>query len=213
MPSPALLRALVATACALPILATASCKEEGPTTLFDEDGAWKLLYFKLEDGDQIGGFGSTLRQGKYMLYFDKKAKVAAAASCKDSADDSGVLTSLCDVPKEKGGYACRCFNYEYDDDQMTWTEFVPDGQPAPPEPTEAELDEGARSPKDPILVNLAEYDPDNFNNTYRFSPLPYGLFNSNSRTSEYVFQAVSPAVFDNTTGCREVCGIPPEAME
>ncbi|HEY8376110.1 MAG TPA: hypothetical protein VIK91_06460 [Nannocystis sp.] len=214
MPSPALLRALMATACALPILATTSCKEEeGPTTLFDEEGAWKLLYFKLEDGDQIGGFGSTLRQGKYMVYFDKTAKIVAAASCKDSAGDSGVLTSSCDLPKEEGGYVCRCFTYEFEDDRMTWIENEVDGQPPPPQPTDKQLDEGVKKPGDPIVINLAAYDPDNFNNTWRFQPLPYGLFDSNGLSSEFVFQAVSPMVFDGTTGCREVCGIAPAPTE
>lgn len=210
MPHPALIRALVATACALPILAAASCKEE-PTNLFDEDGAWKLLYFKLEDGDDIGGFGSALREGNFMIYLDQKAKVVATAACNDSMGNQGVTSSQCDVPKELGGYYCRCFNYEYDVDFMTWTEFVPEGQPAPPEPTEDDIQNGVQKPSAGVRIKLAEYDPDNFNETYRFQPLPWRVFDSNGVSSEYVFQAINPMLFDEKSGCREICGIGAEA--
>lgn len=206
MHHPALIRALVATACALPILASAGCKEE-PTKLFDEEGAWKLLLFRLEDGDDIGKFGSTLRDDKFMIYFDPKAEVVAAAMCNDSMGNQSVTQSQCDQTKEMGGYYCRCFTYEFDQAEMTWTEFVPEGQPAPPEPSEDELGMGVAKPADGVRIKLAEYDPDTYNNTYRFQPLPYGVFDSNGVTSEYVFQAVAPSVFDQGTGCREVCGI------
>ena len=129
----ALIRALVATACALPILA-AGCKDE-PIPLFDEEGTWVLSLFALEDGDPIGGFGSSLRQDKYMIFYDKDAKIVATAACNDSMGEQGLKTSQCDLPKEQGGYYCRCFNYEFDETAMTWTEFVPKGQPTPPAPS------------------------------------------------------------------------------
>lgn len=212
MHQPALIRALVATACALPILAAAGCKEE-PTPLFDEEGTWVLKYFKLEDGDDIGDFGSPQRQEKYMIYYDKKAEVVAAAACNDSMGSQGLTSSQCDLPKELGGYYCRCFTYEFELDAMTWTEFVPEGQPAPPAPTEEELMMGVIPPESGVRIPLEEYDPDNTNNTYRYRTLPYGVFDSNGISSEYVFQSRGPAVFD-ATGCREVCGIAAEpAME
>ena len=213
MHNPALIRALVATACALPILSATGCKEEEPSALFDEEGAWVLKLFKLEDGLALSDFGSPLRQEKFMLYYDKEAAVVAAAACNDSMGVQGVTASQCDLPKEAGGYYCRCFSYEYDDDTMVWTEFVPDGQPAPPAPTEDELAMGVSAPDAGVLIALEAYDPDSTNNTYRYTPLPYGLFDSNGASSEYVFQSRGPATFD-ATGCREVCGIAAEpAME
>lgn len=200
------LRALLATACALPILASAGCKEEGPGTLFDEEGTWVLSFFKIEDGDFIGGFGSPLREGKYMIFFDKTAKIVAAAACNDSMGSQGVTESQCDLPKEAGGYYCRCFNYEFEDDQMTWTEFVPEGQPAPPTPDEDQQMMGATPPDAGVRLTVEEYSPDEFNDTYRFTSLPFGVFDSNGVTSEHVFQGRAESVFDST-GCRDVCGI------
>jgi hypothetical protein len=205
MHNSALIRALVATACALPIL-TAGCKEEEPGPLFDEGGTWVLLFFRLADGDILGDFGSSLRQGKYMLYFDKEAEVVAAAACNDSMGVQGVKQSLCDLTKEQGGYYCRCFNYEFEESTMTWTEFVPKGQPRPPEPDEDAMAAGAVSPGTPVRIQLEEYSPDTYNDTYRFTPLPFGVFDSNGSTSQYVFQIRGASTFD-ATGCREVCGI------
>lgn len=204
----ALIRALVATACALPILA-AGCKDE-PIPLFDEEGAWVLSLFALEDGDPIGGFGSSLRQDKYMIFYDKDAKIVAAAACNDSMGEQGLKTSQCDLPKEQGGYYCRCFNYEFDETLMTWTEFVPEGQPTPPAPSEEDKMNGVVPPDAGVRIALEEYSPDTYNDTYRYTPLPFGVFDSNGTTSQYIFQARSEASFD-VTGCREVCGIGAEA--
>ncbi|MCY1055267.1 hypothetical protein [Nannocystis sp. SCPEA4] len=204
----ALIRALVATACALPILA-AGCKDE-PIPLFDEEGTWVLSLFALEDGDPIGGFGSSLRQDKYMIFYDKDAKIVATAACNDSMGEQGLKTSQCDLPKEQGGYYCRCFNYEFDETLMTWTEFVPKGQPTPPAPSEEDVMNGVVPPDAGVRIALEEYSPDTYNDTYRYTPLPFGVFDSNGTTSQFIFQARSVASFD-VTGCREVCGIGAEA--
>ncbi|MDC0717169.1 hypothetical protein [Nannocystis bainbridge] len=197
------IRALVATACALPILA-AGCQEE-PLPLFDEQGTWVLSLFSLEDGDPISDFGSGLRQEKYMIFYDKDAKVVATAACSDSMGEQGVKASQCDLSGEQG-YACRCFNYEFDETRMTWTEFVPKGQPKPPEPGEEDIANGAVPPDQGVRIQLEEYSPDTYNDTWRYTPLPFGVFDSNGVTSQYVFQGRSEASFDGT-GCRKVCGI------
>lgn len=202
----ALIRALVASACALTILTAAGCKQEEPGPLFDEGGSWVLLFFRLADGDLLSDFGSALRQNKYMVYFDKEANIVAAAACNDSMGKQGLRESLCDLPKEQGGYYCRCFNYEFEEATMTWTEFVPKGQPRPPEPGDEDKDAGVVASGSPVQLEVEEYSPDTYNDTYRFTPLPFGVFDSNGRTSEYVFQARGAAAFD-ATGCREVCGI------
>lgn len=198
-------RASLATAfaLALPLLA-AGCKDE-PIPLFDEEGTWVLTLFKIADGDEVGGFGSVSRENKFMIYYDATDKVVATATCNDSMGNQSLTQSLCDLPKEAGGFVCRCFSYEFDETLMTWTEFVPEGQPAPPTPTE----EGAAAPGQGVRISLEAY-PD-ISNTYRYEPLPFGLFESNGLTSEYVFQQRGPAEFDKT-GCRDVCGIAAETM-
>jgi len=95
-------------------LLLAGCKEE-PIPLFDEEGAWVLLYFRLTDSDELSDFGSASRNGKFMIYYDSANKKVAAATCNDSMGDQSLTKSLCDLPKEDGGYYCRCFDYEYDD--------------------------------------------------------------------------------------------------
>ncbi len=194
----ALTRALLATTCTVPLL-LAGCKEE-PIPLFDEEGAWVLLYFRLTDSDELTDFGSASRNGKFMIYYDSASKKVAAATCNDSMGDQSLTKSLCDLPKEDGGYYCRCFDYEYDETLMTWTEYVPKGQPEPPIPT----DEGVAAPGQGVRISLEVY-PDK-SNTYRYEPLPFGVFESDGLTSEYVFQQRGAAEFDKT-GCREVCGI------
>lgn len=209
MPFSALTRALLATACALPILA-AGCQEE-PQPLFDEDGTWVLILFKLADGDEVGDFGSAARAGKFMINYDAAKQVVAAAMCRDSAGDTSVTSSQCDDHTNPGGtYYCRCFNYEYDLTEMTWTEFVPEGQPAPPEPSDKEKEAGALESGNPVRVALEEYP--NYSNTYRYTPLPFGLFDSDGVTSQFVFQQRGQMEFEKT-GCSAVCGIGEPAAE
>lgn len=205
MPLSAPVRAALATVCALPItLLVAGCQED-PQPLFDEDGTWVLQYFKLEDGDEIGGFGATARVGKFMINYDTDKKIVAAATCNDSMGDQSVTSSQCDVHTNPDGvYYCRCFSYQYELTEMTWTEFVPDGQPAPPTPTAADIEAGALEPGTGIRIALEEYQ--GYSNTYRYEPLPFGLFDSNGVSSEYVFQQRGKAEFE-PTGCNAICGI------
>lgn len=201
MTHPLLPRALLTAVCAATAL-VAGCQEE-PQPLFDEaDGAWMLTFFKLDDGDEIGGFGSGIRNEKFMIAFDAQKKIAAAAACDDSMGNQHLRESLCDRTGPEG-YACRCFEYEFDETLMTWKEFLPDGQPMPAEPTEEEQMMGALPFGSPVRIALEVY-PD-YSNTYRYKPLPFGVFDSNGYSSEYVFQLRDISVFD-TTGCAAVCG-------
>lgn len=203
MTHPLLSRALLTAVCACSVF-TAGCQEE-PLPLFDEDaGAWVLTLFKLEDGEDIGDFGSSIRNEKYMLNYDKSKQIVAAASCNDSMGNQAVKESLCDLTAEQGGYYCRCFNYEFDETLMTWTEFVPDGQPQPPEPSEEQQMMGALPVGGSYRIALEAY-PD-FAQTYRYQPLPFGLFDSNGYSSEYVFQLRDRSKFE-ATGCNAVCGL------
>ncbi len=211
MPLSAPLRTALATVCALPLMLLAAGCQEDPQPLFDEDGTWVLQYFKLEAGDEIGDFGSPARAGKFMISYDKEKKIVAAATCNDSSGDQSVLSSQCDMHTNPGGtYYCRCFNYEYELTSMNWTEFVPEGQPNPPTPTAMELEAGVLEPGKPIHIELTEYE--GYSKTYRYEPLPYGLFDSNGLDSEYVFQQRAKTEFE-PTGCNAVCGIGEAPMQ
>lgn len=199
MTHPLLSRALPNAVCAA--LLFSGCQEE-PQPLFDEDaGAWVLTLAKVEDGDSIEGLGSAMRSDKFMIAYDKPGKRVAAASCVDSMGNQSIKRSLCDgIPTR---YACRCFEYEYDLTEMTWVEYLPDGQPMPEEPDEEEQMMGALPFGSGYRIALEAYA--GFGNTYRYSTLPFGVFDSNGYSSEHVFQLRAKDVFD-ATGCAAVCG-------
>lgn len=187
--------------CAL-LLAAGACKEEGPTKLFEEKGTWSLDKFDIGEG--IENLDLQEREDQFLLNFDPETEIVSAASCIDSMGNSEIDESLCDIHE----FVCRCFTYTYDESQMIWTEFQPEGNPAPPVPDE---DSGAKKPGEPFVINLEEYPETN--NTYRYSGLPYGLFSSDGTSSKYVFQVRGDTLFQ-ATGCLEICGAttaaPPE---
>jgi hypothetical protein len=199
MTHPLLSRALPTAVCAA--LLSTGCQED-PQPLFDEDaGAWVLTLAKIEDGDEIDDLGSAMRSEKFMIAYDKPGKRVAAASCNDSMDNQSVHESLCDgIPTR---YACRCFEYEFDLTEMTWIEYLPDGQPMPAEPDEEQQMMGALPFGSAYRIALEAYA--DFGNTYRYDSLPFGVFDSNGYSSEHVFQLRSKDKFD-ATGCATVCG-------
>lgn len=191
-----LTRALLITACALPVLA-AGCKDDAPAKLFDDSGTWVLRLFRVEDGDEIGGFSAASRVDRFMIHYDQENEVVAAATCRDSMGNTNLTESLCDL-SGPAGYQCRCFDYDFTSNMMIWTEFAPKGQTLPPEHKE----EGVLQPGEPFGIAIEEYM--SISNAYRYRPLPYGLFNSDGQSSEYVFEERSETLID-ATGCKEIC--------
>lgn len=82
---------------------------------------------------------------------------------------------------------------------MTWIEFQPEGNPAPPVPP----DDGTPKPGEPFVIDIEPYPESN--STYRYSGLPYALLSSDGVSSKYVFQIRGQALF-TFTGCLEICG-------
>lgn len=195
---------LTGALCALTIVVGACKEDEGPTKLFEEKGTWALTKYDIGEGIVDIAFGERVDQ--FLINFDPVNEIVSAAACKDSMDRVDIEETLCDT----GEYACRCFNYSYDESLMIWVEFTPEGQIPPPEPKE---DSGAAKPGEPVSINLEPY-PDS-SRTYRFDRLPYQLFSSDGTSSKYVFQVRGNAIFE-ATGCLEVCGAsldaPPAAM-
>lgn len=185
--------------CVLLAFASLACGEDEPVPLFDEQGAWILTKFDL-DGKGLGSFDVGYRQDKFMIYFDQPSQVVAAAACLDSMGRTDLTQTLCDT----GKFACRCFSYEFMETQMTWTEFAPKGGKLPDPPPK---DANVPAPGDPVVFAVESFPESG--GTYRYSTLPYGLFNSNGdpSASEFVFQSRNASVF-MPTGCIETCGIP-----
>lgn len=179
--------------CAL-LVAAGACSEEGPTTLFAEQGTWALFQYDL-DGTGIFPLDQD-RVDKFLIYFDSEAKIVAAAECVDSMGRTDVDSALCDIDE----FQCRCFEYLYEESKMVWTEFSPEGAATPPEPPE---DSDAAPVGTPFTINLEAYP--NSMGTYRYSGMPYGLFTSDGVSSRYVFQVRGDVKFI-PTGCLEICG-------
>lgn len=180
--------------CAL-VAAVGACKEEGPTTLFEEQGAWSLIEYDI-DGSGNQAIDES-RVDQFLLYFDQEAGIVAAASCVDSMGRNDVDASLCDTDE----FECRCFNYTYEESTMIWKEFTTDSS-TPPPPPENE-DTVATPVGDPFSISLTAYPGSS--GTFRYSGLPYELFNSQEGLSKYVFQIRGDGKFI-PTGCLEICG-------
>lgn len=180
--------------CALTVLA-GGCEEEGRDVLFDEDGTWALLLYDI-DGRGLEEFSASSRVDQFMVHFktneEETGGIAAAASCIDSMGRTDLTQTLCDVDK----FECRCFDYTFEGSAMTFTDRAPKG--------------GEVTDPKTTAVEVAEYE--GYSSTYRFEPLPEGLFNSDGEISRYVLQARGNALF-MPTGCLDACGIAAEPVE
>ena len=183
--------------CALSTLLTLACSEES-VPLFDEQGTWALTKFDI-DGKGLTTFDVGSRAGKFMLHYDTASQIVASAGCKDSMGRTDITQTLCDTDQ----FACRCFNYVFTEKQMVWTEFAPEGGSLPDPPPE---DAGVPAPGENVTIVLEDFPESGA--TYRYSTLPYGLFNSNGdpAASEFVFQSRGDTAFAPTM-CMETCGI------
>lgn len=192
---------LLGALCAVAFTAVVGCDDE-PIPLFDEQGTWALVLFDI-DGTGLTKFDVGMREEKFMIHFDSETGIVASAGCVDSMGRTDITTTLCDQPN----FQCRCFNYTYAETAMTWTEFKPEGGELPPPPPE---DSDAAKPGEPVAIQLSVYADSG--QTYNYSTLPYGLFNSDGKTTKYVFQTRGDSDF-LATGCMEACGIPVAAPE
>lgn len=185
----------LAALCAL-ALAAGACKEEEPIPLFDEEGTWFLKLFDIE-GTGLTNFDVSQRENQFLIHFNKEAQVVASAGCIDSMGQTDITETLCDTDT----FQCRCFNYEFKETVMTWTEFTPKGGVKTPDPP---MDSTAPKVGETYSISVESYPESG--QTYRYSTLPYGLFNSDGETSRYVFQTFGDPAFV-ATGCLDYCGI------
>jgi hypothetical protein len=202
---PTLQHFLSGALCAL-VVAAGACKDDEPVNLFDEQGTWALFQYDL-DGSGITPIAESERIDQFLINFDAEAGIVSAASCIDSSMQTSITSAFCDLDK----WVCRCFNYTFEEARMVWTEFTPEGPPegymTPPMPGE---DSTASPPGEAFLIDLEAYPETS--NTFRYSGLPFGLFDSDGTISRYVFQLRGDVKFI-PTGCLQVCGASsPEQM-
>jgi hypothetical protein len=130
---------------------------------------------KYDIGEGLTNIDLPERIDQFLLNFDQDNGIVSAAACIDSMGRTDITESLCDTDT----FACRCFNYTYNESLMTWTEFQPTGNPAPPVPDE---DSGAVKPGETVQHQPRGTYPES-SGTYRYSGLPFGLFSSDGTSS------------------------------
>lgn len=186
--------------CALTVFVGA-CEDDGPIPLFDEKGTWALYYFDVMG--ELQPFNNGARVDKFLINYnptDPERKIVSAASCIDSMGRTDITKSLCDTPE----FECRCFTYTFEETTMVWTEFPPKGGKLPPGPEDE--DSMAPKPGEPNVIDLEAYNPEEgYTGIYRYSTLPYGLFDSDGVESRFVFQKRGETLFE-PTGCLAACG-------
>jgi hypothetical protein len=183
------------------LVAATGCSEEGYVTLFDEDGTWVLTAHDIDNTGTYTPIDSATREDKFLLFFNRTSGEEeipggkmAAASCIDENDNQSPVSSSCNR-----GFACRCFNYTFNEATFLMKEYVGEGGYLfTPE-------DGEPSPEEQVTVLVSEVEGKAF--TYIFDPLPQRLFESDIPTSSaYQFQQKANSLFEGT-GCLETCGI------
>jgi hypothetical protein len=193
---------LTATPLALSALAlTSACGgDTAPKTLFDENGAWTLVGYDIDQGS-FADLDEN-RQDAFLLSFAKSEHVVTAATCGHEGEDEP-SNSLCNLD-DTSPWACRCFSYAFEDDQMLWHEFPPGSIP-PPAP---DIDGGGAdgvmatgtagetgAPMGDTLITVGEVA--DVANSYTFAPLPLDLFDSNGTTARFKFEARGATLFES----------------
>ncbi|RMG94131.1 MAG: hypothetical protein D6705_16950 [Deltaproteobacteria bacterium] len=184
---------------AVPLLLASACKEdEGPNTAFDETkGVWSVVSYDLT-GSGIEQVTSTREDG-FLLRFvaEEKGKgVVAAAACQDSGGNHWPNNSTCHIDPDST-WLCRCFAYEFEENEMRWLEF-PFGE-APPADV-PDVDPGG----DPMGVTVVNVEVDEETAAeVLFQPLPEGVFGSREEPpSVFRFRQRAETVWNNGDSSR-----------
>lgn len=226
MPHPSLRKSpiLHMTACLVLTAGLAGCKDEGVSTLFDEDGTWSLISF-----DKIGGSTFTElnenRENGFLFRFNSGAGKVAVASCQDQQEhDNGepgdVTATLCAQAMRPQFWYCQCFFYAFEESEMCWKHESAGG--LPPEIDTCGMGSGGvdggtggtggggvGGPNGEWKINVSE-DVDAAS-TYLFTPLPQmfmgepAIFGSGPG-SRYRMQQKADTLFDETA-CAAECGV------
>lgn len=193
-------------------LTAGACKDDPPTPkLFDEAGAWSVVYYDLDGEGDLKEITSDPRQDAFMLSFDSAERVVTTAACI-SDDERTVANSQCLLSPSDTYWSCRCFAYDFVREEMLWREF--NAGDIPPDVSLSASEQppagegsgsggsgggtaggggGAGGDGDTHLM-VSEF-MEGIGSTYNFRPLPEDVFGSNGETSRFVMQQRAPSVF------------------
>ena len=210
--------ALIATA-----LSTAACADDpGPGKLFDEDGVWELQSFAL-DGSGLDQVASA-RGGELLMRFDNENRVVQTALCANN-ERATPADSECEGVTDSQWF-CRCFAYDFVEEEMAWLEFEAGGTPPVVKVGDAEQvdagggDEesagdtdtdtggeeggeegggeegGDEAPPAGGIHTLTVAEIVGAAATIDFTPLPLEVFGSNGTSSKFTFVKKAGSVYD-----------------
>ncbi|MEE9385978.1 MAG: hypothetical protein V3V08_21410 [Nannocystaceae bacterium] len=180
------------------LLAACAEEDEAPARLFDENGTWSLQEFSPEGSGGGPTLNGTVRENAFMVRFSEDLGALAAAACSSSLTnpDFSPSSSQCrlgDASENPPEWDCQCYSYYWPGEtSQTWLHYKPKSGSKPPDPHN-DADNSS-------TTSLTEVAP----NTYRFSPLPNPLFDSDGESSSFVFRHKADTLFDET-GCWEHC--------
>lgn len=209
--------ALIATA-----LSTAACADDpGPGKLFDEDGVWELETFALEGSglEQL----ADLRGGEFLMRFDNENRVVQTAMCANN-ERATPTNSECEGVADSQWH-CRCFAYDFVEEEMAWLEFEAGATPPVVKVGDAEqvdagggdeetagdtdtdgageeggeeggAEEGGDEAPAGGIHQLTVAESASAAATIDFTPLPFEVFGSNGTSSKYTFVKKAGSVFD-----------------
>lgn len=188
-------------------LAAGACKEDPPTPkLFDEQGVWSVIVYDLEGTGAQADIDVDTRRDSFLFKFDKSEKVVQTAACIETDADT-VADSLCLRTPDDTHWSCRCFAYDFVEDQQLWREF--NAGDIPPEVKLSDADDpaggetggtssgGGGGGTGDTLVQVSEIE--DVNSTFNFRPLPEGVFGSNGISSRFVMQKRADSLFDKVS--------------
>lgn len=186
-------------------LAAGACKDDPPTPkLFQEDGVWSVIQYDVEGGGQLREVDNANRRDAFMLSYDSAEKVVTSAACIERDTDTAA-NSPCLLTPGTTHWDCRCFGYDFANEEMLWREF--NAGDLPPTVSLSEVNEppaggdgtgtsggvGGGGESDTYIIVAEIMD---VASTYNYRPLPDGLFGSDGETSRFVLQKRAASVFE-----------------
>ncbi|MCX4239498.1 hypothetical protein [Paraliomyxa miuraensis] len=183
-------------------LCAGACKDDPPTPkLFQEEGVWSVIKYALEGGE-LRDVDNANRRDAFMLSFDASEKVVTSAACIERETDTAA-NSPCLLTPDTTHWDCRCFAYDFANDEMFWREFNAGDIPPSVSLSEANgagdgggtaTDGGGGDGGDTDTYIIVAEIMD-IASTYNFRPLPEDLFGSDGVTSRFVLQKRADSVF------------------